>query len=68
MKYPVRPLYPSSKNCRTSPDKPYEVIGIITPPDDEYETEAEAVHAMRMEAAKHGADAVFIESQTQTSG
>jgi len=40
------------------------VIGIITPPSREYETLAEAVKAMRKEAAKHGADAVYIESQT----
>jgi hypothetical protein len=46
------------------PTRPYAVIGIITPPSGEYETLAEAVKAMRKEAAKHGADAVFIESQT----
>ncbi len=46
------------------PERPYTVIGIITPPSREYETLAEAVKAMRKEAAKHGADAVFIESQT----
>jgi hypothetical protein len=50
------------------PTKPYDVIGIITPPAGEYETEAEAVKAMRREAAKHGADAIFIESQTESSG
>ena len=46
------------------PQRPYRVIGIITPPSREYETLAEAVTAMRKEAAKHGADAVYIESQT----
>src|SRR6266404_9114461 len=46
------------------PERPYTVIGIITPPSREYETLAEAVKAMRKEAAKHGADAVYIESQT----
>jgi hypothetical protein len=46
------------------PQRPYTVIGIITPPSREYKTLAEAVKAMRKEAAKHGADAVFIESQT----
>jgi hypothetical protein len=46
------------------PQRPYRVIGIITPPSREYETPAEAVKAMRKEAAKHGADAVYIESQT----
>ena len=50
------------------PDRPYTVVGIITPPADEYETDAEAVKAMRIEAAKHGADAIFIESRTETSG
>ena len=45
------------------PQRPYTVIGFITPPSREYETLAEAVKAMRKEAAKHGADAVFIESQ-----
>ena len=34
----------------------------------EYETEAEAVKAMRKEAAKHGADAIFIESATKEGG
>lgn len=50
------------------PDRPFVVIGIITPPPGEYETEAEAVKAMRREAAKHGADAIFIESQSESSG
>jgi hypothetical protein len=50
------------------PAKPYTVVGIITPPLGEYDTEAEAVKAMRREAAKHGADAIFIESQTAASG
>ena len=50
------------------PTKPYDVLGIITPPSGEYETEAEAVKAMRREAAKHGADAIFIESQSESSG
>jgi hypothetical protein len=50
------------------PQRPYRVVGIITPPTGEYETLAEAVKAMRKEAAKHGADAVFIESQTESGG
>ena len=45
------------------PQRPYRVIGIITPPSREYETLAEAVKAIRKEAAKHGADAVYVESQ-----
>ena len=50
------------------PDKPYVEIGIITPPEDEYETEAEMVKALRREAARHGADAIFIESQDEKEG
>jgi len=50
------------------PEKPYTVIGIITPPAGEYETEAAAIKAMRIVAAQHGADAVFIESRSATSG
>jgi hypothetical protein len=50
------------------PQRPFEVIGIITPPADEYDTEAEAVKDMLGIAAKKGADAIFIESQSQSSG
>jgi hypothetical protein len=50
------------------PQRPYVVIGIITPESGKYETEAEAVKAMRKEAAKHGADAIYIESATQQGG
>lgn len=50
------------------PERPYDEIGIITPPMGEYETEAELVHAMREEAAYYGADAIFIESATEQSG
>jgi hypothetical protein len=50
------------------PSRPYEVVGIITPPAGEYDTEAEAVKAMRKQAAKHGADAIFIESQSESGG
>lgn len=50
------------------PDKPYDVVGIITPPVDEYDTEAQAIKDMREVAAKHGADAIFVESQTESSG
>ena len=50
------------------PQRPHIVIGIITPPAGEYDTEAEAVKAMRKEAAKHGADAIFIESATKEGG
>ncbi len=50
------------------PEKAHRVIGIITPPAGKYETEAEAVKGMRIEAAKHGADAVYIESATKEGG
>jgi len=50
------------------PQRPHIVIGIITPPAGEYETEAEAVRAMRKMAAKHGANAIYIESATKEGG
>ena len=50
------------------PTRPHEVIGIITPPAGEYETEAEAVKDMRKIAAKYGADAIYIESQSESGG
>src|SRR4051812_2705825 len=52
----------------SAPTRPYRVIGIITPPAGEYETEAEAVKGMRKIAAKRGADAIYIESQTENGG
>jgi hypothetical protein len=50
------------------PQRPYIEIGIITPPSGEYETEAEAVKAMRKIAARHGANAIYIESATKEGG
>jgi hypothetical protein len=50
------------------PTRPHEVIGIITPPAGEYETEAEAVKAMLKIAAKYGADAIYMESQSESGG
>jgi hypothetical protein len=47
------------------PNRPHEVIGIITPPAGRYETEAEAVKGMRRVAAKYGADAIYIESRSE---
>ena len=44
------------------------MLGIITPPEGEYETEAQVVKAIRKEAAKHGADAIMIESQSESTG
>ncbi len=52
----------------SSPQRAHIVIGIITPPTGEYETFAEAVKAIRKEAAKRGADAIYIESQTESGG
>jgi len=49
------------------PTREYVVIGIITPPSDEYDTEAELIKAVRHEAARHGADAIFVESQSEGS-
>ena len=50
------------------PQRSHVVIGIITPPSGEYETEAEAVKAMRKIAAAHGANAIYIESATKEGG
>ena len=50
------------------PTRPHVVIGIITPPAGEYATEAEAVKDMRKIAAKYGADAIYIESQSESGG
>ena len=50
------------------PEKPFTIVGIITPPEGEYETEAEMIKAMRIAAATHGADAIFVESRTETIG
>jgi hypothetical protein len=47
------------------PQRAHIVIGIITPKIGEYETLAEAVKVIRKEAAKRGADAVYIETQTK---
>ena len=50
------------------PQRAHVIIGIITPPNEEYETYAELVKAMRKQAAKHGADAIYIESHTEVGG
>lgn len=41
------------------PTRPHEVIGIITPPAGEYETEAEAVKAMRAQGSEIRSDVIF---------
>ena len=48
------------------PDRPYTVIGIITP-DGQFETEAGAINYMRRVAAQHGADAIFLEPRSSSS-
>ncbi|HEX8407952.1 MAG TPA: hypothetical protein VF883_03750 [Thermoanaerobaculia bacterium] len=60
--------YQNVQFLQAPPDHPFTEIGIITPPEDEYETEAEMVMAIRKEAGKHGADAIFIESQDEKQG
>jgi hypothetical protein len=50
------------------PQRPYVVIGIMTPETGEYSTEAEAVKNMLELAAKKGGDAIFIESQSEHEG
>jgi len=51
-----------------APQRPYVVVGILTPPSGNYETFAEMINAMRKEAAKHGADAIYVESHTEEGG
>ena len=46
-----------------APDRPYTVVGIITP-KAKFATEAEAIEYLRGMAAEHGADAIFLESRT----
>jgi len=48
------------------PDRPYTVVGIITP-NGTFATEAEAVDHLRRMAAEHRADAIFLESRTPSS-
>jgi hypothetical protein len=52
----------------TMPTRQFVVVGIITPEPGEYETEAAAVKWMKKQAAKHGADAIYIEESTENSG
>jgi hypothetical protein len=53
---------------REPTDRSFEVIGLIVPPEDEFETYAAMINAARVEAAKRGADAMFIASETDKSG
>jgi hypothetical protein len=48
------------------PERPYTVVGIITPIAT-FATEAEAIDYLRRMAAEHGADAIFLESRTTSS-
>jgi hypothetical protein len=47
------------------PDRPYTVVGIITP-RGAFGTEAEAINYLRQVAAEHGADAIFFETKPST--
>lgn len=42
------------------------MIEIITPPAGKYDMDAEAVKDILAQAAKHGADAIFVESLSQS--
>lgn len=49
-------------------DRPFRVIGVISPPVGEYESYAEIVNAARKVAAKNGADAIYLEHTTGITG
>ena len=49
-------------------DRPFKVIGLVAPPEDEYESLAAMLNAARKAAAAQGADAIFIESVKTESG
>jgi hypothetical protein len=49
-------------------DRPFKVIGLIAPPEDEYDSVAEMINAVRKVAALKGADAVFIAGESQREG
>ena len=44
-------------------DRPYKVIGHVTPHPEAFDTYPDWVKAIRAAASLHGADAVFIDSQ-----
>jgi len=46
-------------------ERPFEVIGVITPPMTEYDSLAQAVNAARRIAASKGADAVFLDKSAK---
>jgi len=50
---------------REPTDRPFEVIGVITPPMTEYDSLAQAVNAARRIAAGKGADAVFLDKSAK---
>lgn len=49
-------------------DRPFEVIGIIAPPEGSFESYTEGVEKIRAVAAMYGADAVFVTSDREGTG
>lgn len=49
-------------------DRPFTVIGLVAPPEDEYESYGAMLNAARKSAAAHGADAIFVESVKTEQG
>lgn len=49
-------------------DRPFKVIGLVAPPEDEYDSYAEMLNAARKVAAAKGADAIFVESVKTDTG
>lgn len=49
-----------------APSRAFAVVGVISTQPGDYDSEASAVKGMRHEAAKHGADAIFIDSISQS--
>lgn len=53
---------------REPTDRPFKVIGLIAPPEGDYESFAQVLNAVRGIAASRGADAVFIISEETKEG
>jgi len=49
-------------------DRPFKVIGLVAPPEDEYESYAAMLNAARKSAAANGADAIYVESVKTEEG
>ena len=48
-------------------DRKFKVIGYVAPPPEAFHTFPEFANAIRAAGALHGADAVFIDSQKESS-